>query len=31
MLELYYQYPIVLNRLRSGTLGSEMDRIAVRL
>ena len=31
MLELYYQYPTVLKRLRSGVLGSEMDRIAARL
>lgn len=28
MLEFYYQYPRVLNRLRAGTLGGEMDRIA---
>ncbi|MEJ8800316.1 hypothetical protein WKR88_28970 [Trinickia caryophylli] len=31
MLEFYYQYPRVLNRLRAGTLGGEMDRIAARL
>ena len=31
MLDLYYQYPRVLRRLRSGTLGDEMDRIAARL
>jgi len=30
MLELYYQYPRVLNRLRAGTLGGAMDRIAAR-
>jgi integrase/recombinase XerD len=28
MLELYYRYPRVLRRLRSGALGREMDRIA---
>lgn len=28
MLELYYRYPRVLKRLRSGALGNEMDRIA---
>jgi integrase/recombinase XerD len=28
MLELYYKYPQVLRRLRSGGLGDEMDRIA---
>lgn len=28
MLELYYKYPRVLKRLRSGVLGDEMDRIA---
>lgn len=31
MLELYYQYPRLLNRLRSGTFGRDMDRIAARL
>lgn len=31
MLDLYYQYPKVLGRLRSGALGDEMDRIAARL
>lgn len=31
MLELYYQYPKVLRRLRSGALGDQMDRIAARL
>ena len=31
MLELYYRYPKVLKWLRSGVLGSEMDRIAARL
>jgi integrase/recombinase XerD len=28
MLELYFKYPTVLRRLRSGVLGGEMDRIA---
>ena len=28
MLELYFKYPRVLRRLRSGALGQEMDRIA---
>ena len=28
MLELYFKYPRVLRRLRSGALGEEMDRIA---
>ncbi|RJT23238.1 integrase [Mesorhizobium waimense] len=28
MLELYFKYPSVLRRLRSGALGGEMDRIA---
>jgi integrase/recombinase XerD len=28
MLELYFKYPNVLRRLRSGALGGEMDRIA---
>lgn len=28
MLELYFKYPGVLKRLRSGALGEEMDRIA---
>ena len=28
MLELYFRYPKVLRRLRSGTFGEEMDRIA---
>jgi site-specific recombinase XerD len=28
MLELYFKYPRVLKRLRSGALGNEMDRIA---
>ena len=28
MLELYFKYPRVLRRLRSGALGGEMDRIA---
>jgi integrase/recombinase XerD len=31
MLELYYRYPGVLKRLRSGALGGEMDRIATHL
>jgi site-specific recombinase XerD len=31
MLELYYKYPQVLRRLRSGGLGDEMDRIAAYL
>ncbi|MPZ35131.1 MAG: tyrosine-type recombinase/integrase, partial [Rhodospirillales bacterium] len=31
MLELYYKYPRVLRRLRSGGLGDEMDRIATYL
>jgi integrase/recombinase XerD len=31
MLDLYYQYPRVLKRLRSGALGDEMDHIAARL
>jgi integrase/recombinase XerD len=31
MLELYYKYPRVLRRLRSGGLGDEMDRIAAYL
>ena len=31
MLELFYKYPRVLNRLRSGPLGGEMDGIAVHL
>lgn len=31
MLELYYKYPRVLWRLRSGGLGDEMDRIAAYL
>ena len=31
MLELYYKYPRVLRRLRSGGLGGEMDRIAAYL
>jgi site-specific recombinase XerD len=30
MLELYFKYPGVLERLRSGALGGEMDRIAAR-
>ena len=28
MLELYFKYPRVLRRLRSGAFGEEMDRIA---
>jgi integrase/recombinase XerD len=28
MLEFYFSYRGVLNRLRSGALGAEMDRIA---
>jgi hypothetical protein len=28
MLELYFRYPRVLRRLRSGALGEEMDRLA---
>ena len=28
MLELYFKYPRVVQRLRSGALGGEMDRIA---
>jgi site-specific recombinase XerD len=28
MLELYFKYPKVLRRLRSGALGEEMDRVA---
>jgi site-specific recombinase XerD len=28
MLELYFKYPRVLRRLRSGALGDEMDRVA---
>ncbi len=31
MLELYFKYPKVLLRLRSGALGKEMDRIAAHL
>jgi integrase/recombinase XerD len=31
MLELYYRYPRVLERLRSGALGAQMDRIAAHL
>src|ERR1051326_1833601 len=31
MLELYFKYPKVLQRLRSGALGGEMDRIAAHL
>ncbi|HKJ62222.1 MAG TPA: tyrosine-type recombinase/integrase [Hyphomicrobiales bacterium] len=31
MLEFYFKYPKVLKRLRSGTLGGEMDRIAAHL
>jgi site-specific recombinase XerD len=31
MLELYYKYPRVLRRLRTGALGGEMDRIAAHL
>jgi len=31
MLELYYRYPRVLRRLRTGVLGDEMDRIAAYL
>jgi hypothetical protein len=31
MLDLYFKYPRVLRRLRSGVLGGEMDRIAVHL
>ena len=31
MLELYYKYPRVLRRLRSGGLSGEMDRIAAYL
>jgi integrase/recombinase XerD len=31
MLEHYFKYPRVLRRLRSGTLGEEMDRIAAHL
>jgi integrase/recombinase XerD len=31
MLELYYKYPRVLRRLRSGGLGGELDRIAAYL
>jgi hypothetical protein len=31
MLELYYRYPRVLEHLRSGALGGEMDRIAAHL
>jgi site-specific recombinase XerD len=31
MVELYYQYPKVLKRLRGGALGDQMDRIAARL
>jgi site-specific recombinase XerD len=31
MLELYFKYPRVLRRLRSGGLGGEMDRIAAYL
>jgi integrase/recombinase XerD len=31
MLELYFKYPRVLRRLRSGALGQEMDRIAAHL
>src|SRR5699024_8965638 len=31
MLEHYFQYPKVLCRLRSGALGSKMDRIAAYL
>lgn len=31
MLEIYYQYPRVLRRLRGGALGKEMDRIAAHL
>jgi integrase/recombinase XerD len=30
MLELYFKYPGVLRRLRSGALGGEMDRIAAQ-
>ncbi len=28
MLELYFKYPKVVERLRSGALGEEMDRVA---
>jgi site-specific recombinase XerD len=31
MLDLYYQYPKVLQRLRGGALGDQMDHIAARL
>lgn len=31
MLELYFKYPGVLRRLRSGALGEKMDRIAAHL
>jgi hypothetical protein len=31
MLELYYKYPRVLQRLRSGALGKQMDDIAAQL
>ena len=31
MLDLYFKYPGVLRRLRSGALGGEMDRIAAHL
>jgi integrase/recombinase XerD len=31
MLEVYFKYPRVLRRLRSGALGEEMDRIAAYL
>lgn len=31
MLELYFEYSKVLRRLRSGALGSEMDRVAMHL
>ena len=31
MLELYFKYPKVIQRLRSGALGGEMDRIAAHL
>lgn len=31
MLELYYRYPKVLERLRGGPLGDQMDRIAAHL
>jgi integrase/recombinase XerD len=31
MLELYFKYPKVIQRLRSGALGGDMDRIAAHL